>query len=122
MFTSEQHVVRVLGADDWDRCDSLSDLSTYFGNPTREPTASEQRKFRLLVVAAIRAVWSYVPPGVLRDAVETTEQFADDGDEAALRAVHTDAERQERLLVFTKGAPDVLLARCSHELVGEEDH
>ena len=28
--------------------------------------------------------------------------------------------RQERLLVFTKGAPDVLLARCSQELVGEE--
>ena len=27
---------------------------------------------------------------------------------------------QERLLAFTKGAPDVLLARCSQELVGEE--
>jgi magnesium-transporting ATPase (P-type) len=26
----------------------------------------------------------------------------------------------ERLLVFTKGAPDVLLARCSRELVGED--
>ena len=37
-----------------------------------------------------------------------------------MTTVHTDAERRERLLVFTKGAPDVLLARCSHELVGEE--
>ncbi len=37
-----------------------------------------------------------------------------------MTTVHTDAERQERLLVFTKGAPDVLLARCSQELVGEE--
>ena len=37
-----------------------------------------------------------------------------------MSTIHTDAERQERLLVFTKGAPDVLLARCSHELVGEE--
>ena len=27
---------------------------------------------------------------------------------------------EERLLVFTKGAPDVLLARCAQELVGEE--
>ena len=36
-----------------------------------------------------------------------------------MSTVHTDAERQERLLVFTKGAPDVLVARCSHELVGE---
>ena len=37
-----------------------------------------------------------------------------------MSTVHTDAERQERLLVFTKGAPDVLLARCTHELVGED--
>ncbi|MCK6561793.1 cation-translocating P-type ATPase [candidate division KSB1 bacterium] len=37
-----------------------------------------------------------------------------------MSTIHTDAERQERLLVFTKGAPDVLLARCSKELVGEE--
>ncbi|MGH7397082.1 MAG: cation-translocating P-type ATPase [Candidatus Rokuibacteriota bacterium] len=37
-----------------------------------------------------------------------------------MTTVHTDAQRQERLLVFTKGAPDVLLARCSRELVGED--
>ena len=37
-----------------------------------------------------------------------------------MSTVHTDAEQAERLLVFTKGAPDVLLARCSRELVGEE--
>ena len=37
-----------------------------------------------------------------------------------MSTVHTDAQQQERLLVFTKGAPDVLLARCSQELVGEE--
>ena len=37
-----------------------------------------------------------------------------------MSTVHTDAERQERLLAFTKGAPDVLLGRCSHELVGSE--
>jgi len=37
-----------------------------------------------------------------------------------MTTIHTDAERHERLLVFTKGAPDVLLGRCSHELVGEE--
>ena len=36
-----------------------------------------------------------------------------------MSTVHADAERQERVLVFTKGAPDVLLARCSQELVGE---
>jgi Ca2+-transporting ATPase len=37
-----------------------------------------------------------------------------------MTTIHTDAQRQERLLVFTKGAPDILLARCSHELVGTE--
>ena len=36
-----------------------------------------------------------------------------------MTTVHTDAERKERLLVFTKGAPDVLIARCSQEMVGE---
>ncbi|HSJ87342.1 MAG TPA: cation-translocating P-type ATPase [Anaerolineales bacterium] len=37
-----------------------------------------------------------------------------------MSTVHTDTERQERLLALTKGAPDVLLARCSGELVGED--
>ena len=37
-----------------------------------------------------------------------------------MSTVHSDAERQERLLVFSKGAPDVLLRRCTQELVGEE--
>lgn len=36
-----------------------------------------------------------------------------------MSTLHSDAERKERLLVFTKGAPDVLIARCSHEMVGE---
>ena len=37
-----------------------------------------------------------------------------------MSTVHTDADKRERLLAFTKGAPDVLLACCSHELFGEE--
>ena len=36
-----------------------------------------------------------------------------------MTTVHTDTEAAERLLAFTKGAPDVLLARCTHEMVGE---
>ncbi len=36
-----------------------------------------------------------------------------------MTTVHRDAEQPERVLVFTKGAPDVLLARCTHEHVGE---
>ena len=37
-----------------------------------------------------------------------------------MSTVHADAEQAERLLVFTKGAPDVLLTRCSREFAGEE--
>jgi Ca2+-transporting ATPase len=37
-----------------------------------------------------------------------------------MTTIHTDSEHQEELLVFTKGAPDVLLARCAYERVGEE--
>jgi Ca2+-transporting ATPase len=37
-----------------------------------------------------------------------------------MSTIHTDALKQEQLLVFTKGAPDVLLPRCSRELVGEK--
>jgi P-type Ca2+ transporter type 2C len=37
-----------------------------------------------------------------------------------MSTVHSDAQREELLVAFTKGAPDVLLARCSQEEVGEE--
>lgn len=37
-----------------------------------------------------------------------------------MSTVHTDSEQKEHLLAFTKGAPDVLLARCTQELVGED--
>jgi P-type Ca2+ transporter type 2C len=36
-----------------------------------------------------------------------------------MTTVHSDAAREGRLRVFTKGAPDVLLAHCSHELTGD---
>ncbi len=36
-----------------------------------------------------------------------------------MSTVHSDAERGERLLAFTKGAPDVLLGRCTTEQHGE---
>lgn len=37
-----------------------------------------------------------------------------------MSTVHRDVEQQNRRIVFTKGAPDVLLARCTAELVGRE--
>ena len=37
-----------------------------------------------------------------------------------MSTIDREASGQERTVVFTKGAPDVLLALCSHELVGSE--
>jgi Ca2+-transporting ATPase len=37
-----------------------------------------------------------------------------------MSTIHTDTERQQHLLTLTKGAPDILLARCAQELVGED--
>jgi Ca2+-transporting ATPase len=37
-----------------------------------------------------------------------------------MTTVHRDTGQHDRGLVFTKGAPDVLLTRCTRELVGEE--
>jgi Ca2+-transporting ATPase len=34
-----------------------------------------------------------------------------------MTTIHSESAGEERTLVFTKGAPDVLLARCSHEFV-----
>jgi potassium/sodium efflux P-type ATPase len=38
-----------------------------------------------------------------------------------MTTLESDAEREGRIDVVTKGAPDVLLARCSHELVAAEE-
>ncbi|PVE23731.1 calcium-translocating P-type ATPase, PMCA-type [Microvirga sp. KLBC 81] len=37
-----------------------------------------------------------------------------------MSTLHSDAERQGHFLAFTKGAPDVLLARCTEEFMGED--
>lgn len=37
-----------------------------------------------------------------------------------MSTIHSDAKRTEFLVAFTKGAPDVLLARCTSEEVGED--
>ncbi|WP_414470973.1 cation-translocating P-type ATPase [Microvirga sp. M2] len=37
-----------------------------------------------------------------------------------MSTLHADAEQEQHLLAFSKGAPDVLLTRCTREQVGEE--
>ena len=37
-----------------------------------------------------------------------------------MSTVHGDTEQPERAMIFAKGAPDVLLSKCSHERVGDD--
>jgi Ca2+-transporting ATPase len=37
-----------------------------------------------------------------------------------MTTLHRDRDRDERMVSFTKGAPGILLTRCSHELVGDQ--
>src|SRR5262245_31869268 len=37
-----------------------------------------------------------------------------------MSTIHRDVEQQDRSVVFTKGAPDILLARCAFEVVGDD--
>ncbi|MGH7504800.1 MAG: cation-translocating P-type ATPase, partial [Longimicrobiales bacterium] len=70
-----------------------------------------------LLVAARKA-------GLLRAALDAelprVSEVPFSSERKLMSTIHREAGGEERLIVFTKGAPDVLLARCSHELVGEE--
>ncbi|HTI37224.1 MAG TPA: cation-translocating P-type ATPase [Vicinamibacterales bacterium] len=70
-----------------------------------------------LIVAARKA-------GLERDRL--TQRFVRIGEvpfssqRKLMSTIHTDAETAGRVLLFTKGAPDILLARCTQELVGDQ--
>ena len=42
-------------------------------------------------------------------------------DRKLMSTAHEDRDRPGRAVLFTKGAPDILLARCTHERVGADD-
>ncbi|MGH9793619.1 MAG: cation-translocating P-type ATPase, partial [Candidatus Acidiferrales bacterium] len=70
-----------------------------------------------LVVAARKAGLN---PEALHARFRRVGEVPFSSERKMMSTVHADVEKNERLLVFTKGAPDVLLMRCSQELVGEE--
>jgi Ca2+-transporting ATPase len=70
-----------------------------------------------LVVAARKAG---LDAGALASRFGRVAEVPFSSERKLMSTVHADAEVPERVLVFTKGAPDVLLARCTEELVGEE--
>jgi Ca2+-transporting ATPase len=59
-------------------------------------------------------------PDLLRQRFERIGEVPFSAERKLMSTVHTDAQTEGRVIVFTKGAPDVLLARCTHELVGDE--
>ncbi len=70
-----------------------------------------------LIVAARKAG---MEAAVLDARFERVDELPFSSERKLMSTVHTDTKRQETLLAFTKGAPDVLLARCTEEQVGEE--
>jgi Ca2+-transporting ATPase len=69
-----------------------------------------------LLVAARKA-------GLQKDALEArlprVAEVPFSSERKLMSTVHRDAEK-DRLIVFAKGAPDVLLGRCSHEVVADD--
>ena len=70
-----------------------------------------------LIVAARKAGRQ---SGELYDDLPRVGEVPFSSERKLMSTVHRDAHHAERGVVFTKGAPDVLLARCSRELVGQE--
>ncbi len=70
-----------------------------------------------LIVAARKAG---LQPETLDGRFERIGEVPFSSERKLMSTVHTDTENGGRWLVFTKGAPDVLLARCTQELVGRE--
>ena len=71
--------------------------------------------------ALIAAAWKAGLDGAALDLrFKRVAEIPFSSERKLMSTIHVDAGRESVLRAFTKGAPDVLLARCSHELVGEE--
>lgn len=70
-----------------------------------------------LVVAARKAG---IEDGVSSSKFERVDEIPFSSDRKLMTTVHRDVDDGNKLVAFTKGAPDVLLSRCSHELVGDD--
>ena len=70
-----------------------------------------------LLVAARKAG---LDPDALEKQLPRVGEVPFSSERKLMSTLHRDTDQRDRGIVFTKGAPDVLLARCSRELVGEE--
>jgi Ca2+-transporting ATPase len=70
-----------------------------------------------LLVAARKAG---LDPEALNERLPRVGEVPFSSERKLMSTLHRDTEQHDRGILFTKGAPDVLLARCSRELVGDE--
>jgi len=104
-----EEVIRMLTAADRANNSALQERDgqwTVQGDPTEGA----------LVVAARKAG---LEKGQLETRFSRVGEIPFSSERKLMSTFHTDTEQGDRLLVFTKGAPDVLLASCSHEGLGD---
>ena len=82
-----------LNADTWDQCDNLWLFGEFFADEWRCPKPPPDRMFRLMVAAALRAVWVHLVDPRSQTAVEAAERYADTQDPTVLTAAEQDAEQ-----------------------------
>ena len=82
-----------LNAMTWEQCENLWLYGEFFADATYCHFRPPDRRFRLLVVAALRAVWCHVTDPRSRAAVEAAEQFADTQQSSLLSAAEAEAEQ-----------------------------
>ena len=70
-----------------------------------------------LLVAARKAG---IEPGSVESRFKRIGELPFSSERKLMSTVHTDASRPDEVGVFVKGAPDVLIARCNREQVGEK--
>ncbi|HOZ20503.1 MAG TPA: cation-translocating P-type ATPase [bacterium] len=70
-----------------------------------------------LLVAARKAGWNELE---LSERFPRVHEVPFSSERKLMSTAHKDTEKEERYMVVSKGAPDVLLSRCSHERVGGE--
>lgn len=70
-----------------------------------------------LTVAARKAG---LDSGQLAERYKRLQEIPFSSERKLMTTIHSDTEHSDSMLLFSKGAPDVLLTHCSHELVGGE--
>jgi hypothetical protein len=99
-----------LKADTWDRCDNLWLFGEFFADESYCHEPPPDRKFRLMVVAALRAVWEHLSDPRSRAAVEASEEYADTQEPTLLTRAEQDAEAASKEVAEPWDANDA--AKC----------